>query len=294
MPHSVPKDEKAPRSHVPFWTADNLADTKEIPTYLFRLSTPRSDGETTETHVCPPEPQHENLLDLKRCVGADRLHKHLDWEREHKPICNFMSWSSSLLFLLQYAFFRHTNICDKFDDIKLLVIDTTKFPKGTFAKDMDLLKVFKTDCKPDCKPHNDIQAFVKRRNGRNYFGEYLTQGALNLFEGECIQASFKEMVDLGLFELLPEVLRNKQNWTGWANPVKTSRFAFSSNEYAQPISENEVDAAISIAKTLFKGPWSLPVATMLLGLKPRQRNDPIILRGFIDSYGGEYLLANSK
>lgn len=288
MPHSIAEDETTSRNHVPFWTEHNLADNESvIPTYLFRLSDSQSDGKTTKTHVCPPSPRNENLLDLDSCVGADRLYKHFMWKRGHETSCNFMSWSSSLLFLLQYVFYRHTWMGDKFDDIKLLVVDTTKLPKGTFAKDMDLLNILNTACA--CDYHKLLEKFVKMRKGKCYFGEYLTQGSLEMFEGECRQVTFREMVDLGLFKLLPEELKDKRNWKKWANVVVLSRLHFGNYETASSASEDEVTAAIAIAKTVFIGPWSLAVAAMLLGFKPRRRNDPVILKGFFKTYGGEHL-----
>lgn len=292
MPHSIPKVEKASRNYVPFWTADNLTDTKEIPTYLFRLTAPATNGTTTDSHVCPPDPRKKNLLDLRSCDAANRLYRHLEPVPGHENGCNFMSWSSSILFLIQYAFYRSTTwwTDENFNDIKLLVIDTGKLPKGVFVKDLDLLRDLNMVC--NCDYHQDLKSLVKLRNGDHYFGEYLTQGSLDLFKGECMQVNFQEMVDLGLFELLPAELKDERNWTKWAKPVVWSRHPLYYQKTAPSASEDEVHAAISIAKTLFRGPWSLPVATMLLGLKPRQRNDPVICNGLIGGYGSEYILTN--
>lgn len=294
MPHSIPKDEKTTRNYVPFWSADKLANTKEIPTYLFRLTAPATDGTTNETNVCPPAPRNKNFLDLSSCDAANYLYQHLKPVNGHQDSCNFMSWSSSLSFLIQYAFYRsRTWWTDRnFKDIKLLVIDTRKLPKGIFAKDMDLLEFLSSTC--ECKYHEDLKYFTRLRKSNYYFGEYLTQGTLNLLDGYCKQVNFGEMVGLGLFDLLPDVLKDEQNWENWAKPVKSSRIPFFSSNHDETTLEDEVDVAMSIAKTLFRGPWSLPVAAMLLGLKPRQRNDPIIINGFIDNYGGGYPLTNSN
>ena len=157
---------------------------------------------------------------------------------------------------------------------------------------MDLLEFLDSTC--DCIYHEKLKYFAGLRKGDYYFGEYLTQGNLDLLDGDCVQVSFGKMVNLGLFNLLPDILKDEQHWENWAKPVKSSRIPFFLNNDAGPTSEYEVDAAISIAKTLFRSPWSLPVATMLLGLKPRQRNDPIIISGFIEHYGGENPSTNIK
>ncbi|KAF3403192.1 hypothetical protein DPV78_003775 [Talaromyces pinophilus] len=292
MPHSIPQEENPSRNYVPFWTADNLADTKEIPTYLFRLNTPWTDGTTTCSRVCPPMPRNTNLLDLNTCIAADHLYAHFDWERKHETTCNFMSWSSSLLFLIQYAFFRYTRWQHRdFNDIKLLVVDTRKLPKGIFAKDMDLLEELSATCKSKfyCRAHNRLANFLRMRNGANHFGEYLTQGALDIFDGESIQVNFQKMVDLGLIKLLPNDMGNEENWNQWPTAVVAARGPFSEPIDAPPALKEEVGTAIAIAKILFKGPWSLPVAAMLLSLKPRQRNDPVILNGFLKIYGADII-----
>ncbi|KAL3713421.1 hypothetical protein TMatcc_002124 [Talaromyces marneffei ATCC 18224] len=254
MPHSISTDDNASRNQVPFWTADNLVNTEQIPTYLFRLTAPSTDGTTTESYVCPPKPLNENFLDLERCDAVERLLQHMEPVYGHETDCNFMSWSSSLLFLIQYAFYRYTKWWEDrdFNNIKIFVIDTRNMPKGVFAKDIDLLSVLNTAC--DCKSHKDLKYFNRMRNGKYYFGEYLTQG-------------------------------DKRNWSKWANPVMWSRTHLYYRNNAPPASKEEVYAAIAIAKTLFDGPWSLHVAAMLLGFKPRQRNDPVILKFFMEEYG---------
>jgi hypothetical protein len=234
-------------------------------------------------------PRNANLLDLNGCIAADRLYRHFDWERGHQATCNFMSWSSSLLFLIQYAFFRYTRWQHKsFDDIRLLIVDTRKLPKGTFAKDMDLLEELNTGCK--CRFHKRLNGFLKLRNGRYYFGEYITQGTLDIFDGEGIQVNFQRMMNLGLDELLPNELKHEENWEDWPRTVVSARGSFCDPNDIPLASEDEFHAAITIANDLFGGPWSVPIAAMLLGLKPRQRNDPVIIDGFIARYGGEHPL----
>ncbi|KUL86901.1 hypothetical protein ZTR_05274 [Talaromyces verruculosus] len=127
------------------------------------------------------------------------------------------------------------------------------------------------------------------RNGANHFGEYLTQGALDIFDGESIQVNFQKMVDLGLTKLLPNEMKNEENWNQWPTTVVAARGPFSEPIDAPPALKEEVETAIAIAKILFKGPWSLPVAAMLLSLKPRQRNDPVILNGFLKIYGADII-----
>ena len=55
-----------------------------------------------------------------------------------------MSWTSSLLFALQYGLYRHQIDYDEVDlsQVLLFVLDTRDFPRGTFVKDVEIIKVF--------------------------------------------------------------------------------------------------------------------------------------------------------
>lgn len=171
----------------------------EIPRYLFRVVTPRSDGITDETWArselaCQdPESSTEdvffNLDDAKRKVIAQTLNLHLRWWPKYSLRDNFVSWTSSLLFAIQYIYYRHLNPKDgsSLEHIKLYAIDTTQFLRGTFLRDLDLIDFFEEF--DDHSPEKNLaELHCRRKKDEFYFGEYLSQGALKI-EGKCATIS---------------------------------------------------------------------------------------------------------
>src|SRR5690606_38653155 len=100
------------------------------------------------SYVIPPATKtldREATLDIFKeppDIAGDLLWSHLRWTAAHEETCNFTSWTSSLLFALQYGLFMHRGLDfrSKLYDIHLLIIDTRKFPKGTFVKDLEIMR----------------------------------------------------------------------------------------------------------------------------------------------------------
>ncbi|OJJ45211.1 hypothetical protein ASPZODRAFT_167684 [Penicilliopsis zonata CBS 506.65] len=163
------------------------SEIDNVPSYLFRVASPLSYGETNERWVLSEsvyqnrssstEDIFSNLDNEKRTRVAEMLNLHLRWWPQNgDQQDNFVSWTSSLLFAIQYIYYRHLSRRDGSDlaDIKLYVIDTARFPRGTFIRDMDLIDIF---CESD-ESLKDFQSLRQRPD--YYFGEYLSQGALEI------------------------------------------------------------------------------------------------------------------
>ena len=127
-----------------------------------------------------------------------------------------ISWTSSLLFALQYAFYRHrgAKYLSELSDIQLMVLDTRGFPPRTFVKDMEIMKAIASELDPEDKLPNFLPVREDRENGGKgyYFGEYLSQGDLVL-EGWCAETTVVMLIRLGLFELHPEL--DQTQWEKW-------------------------------------------------------------------------------
>ncbi|KAL2011936.1 hypothetical protein VTN00DRAFT_4654 [Thermoascus crustaceus] len=117
---------------------------------------------------------------------ASMLNTHLRLWGSHEDPDNLVAWTSSLLFALQYIFYRHADSRDKscLDEIDLCVVDTASFPEGVFFQDMHLIRVYRSfDTSLQRleglrrKKHRDFTIYF-------YFGEYLSQGALKI-EDKC-------------------------------------------------------------------------------------------------------------
>ncbi|KAK3309274.1 uncharacterized protein B0T15DRAFT_135944 [Chaetomium strumarium] len=265
----------------------------KIPTYLFRLHGPSTVGTATARQVSSPAYDRGmvkgDLFQLAPEDAAKCLDDHLRWSKEHesRKECNLMSWSSSLLFLLQYALYRQNKQPDKIaslSQMRLLILYTRDFPQGTFIKDLKAIEAF--------YKHNEGLAGienlrVRARGGTYYFGEYLSQGHLDV-SGSCTQISIQQLVDKGyLYELCPMLCNSDPR--EWANAVVKIREAFADRNTAQATDKKGVRTAIAMAQAFFGSPWTVPVAVMLLSLRPRKPDDKTILDGFSSMFSEQEL-----
>ena len=268
------------------WPRRNFDD---VPRYLFRVSTPKSDGTTNRIWVKSKDAMHcheNSKMDVfesnQNQLMANTLERHLRWRGTTVSLDNFVSWTSSLLFSIQYIFYRHTHSDDSssLDKIYLCIVDTLNFPKGTFLRDMDLISaycLFNTGLK-------DLEELRKRKHskftGSYYFGEYLSQGALKV-ENKCRLVSAQAMVDGGLFDIQPKFKQSisAQN-PKLANKVIELREAlYQSTTNPQKVTQERLEAAIKIAQ-LFGPRWRLPMAANLIALLPYGSENREILLAF--------------
>ncbi|KAL2811981.1 hypothetical protein BJX63DRAFT_397821 [Aspergillus granulosus] len=253
-----------------------LFDANSTPRFLYRLVAPQVSGTSSPSKAAPPVIYRNtpDLFEFPPEKAANILLNHLLWQRGHEDGCNLMSWTSSLLFALQYALYRHRKDGDDLKHITLIIIDTSLFPEGTFIQDMEVMRLFQ---------HADthLQKFVKYRETEYYFGEYLTQGPLNI-QGRCVFASVQQMINLGLFGLQPG-LADEEQWQCWPKRVLDYRRLFLAQKRV-PTTKMDVDTALNISRHCFGGRWTLPGAIMLLSLQPRCKDDRVISEGFKEHF----------
>lgn len=263
-----------------------------IPTYLFRVSDHNSPGTTNPTEVCSPAftnlQQRADLCGMKRERAAYVLRDHLQWDCtstdsiEHS--CNLMSWTSSLLFALQCAFYRHNywnNDNEDFSDTFILVVDTRQFKRGAFARDLEAMEAYE-GISTGHKSLDDL--YELRRSGRFYFGEYLSQGRLNFDPERVHQVTIGNLIQRGLFNINPE-LKDEAQWSKLANRVNQLRDLIQK----RPINfqRSDIQAAMNVAEAF--QPFAVPVAAMLLTIGPYKLDckAPIILEELRRRYTGE-------
>jgi hypothetical protein len=182
------------------WLREKFDD---IPRYLFRVFTPNSRGRTDKTwtkYIDARSGNNNYKVDIfareNKQQVASMLNSHLQWWESRED--NLVSWTSSLLFALIYMFHLHANSRDgsAFDEIYFCFIDTKKFPKAVFLRDMVLIKVY--------FPLNaELESFQHLRLGHYYFGEYLSQGALAT-ENKCEIVSAQEIINRVLYKMRHE------------------------------------------------------------------------------------------
>ncbi|RHZ60739.1 uncharacterized protein CDV56_107313 [Aspergillus thermomutatus] len=204
-----------------------------IPRYLFRVVSPRSDGETNRIWARSESAYRKRssslediffLLDKKkRTTIARTLNVHLRWWPKEGLEDNFVSWTSSLLFAIQYIYYRRLSSKDgsSLEDIQLYVIDTKRFPIGTFLRDLDLINAFREF--DDHGKMNLENLQLLRTNYGYYFGEYLSQGSLKI-KDKCQIVSAKVLFDDDrLHRIQPEFTKRsdilEKGKAEWANEV---------------------------------------------------------------------------
>ena len=172
---------------------------------------------------------------------ASLVADHLNWRQGGRPD-NLTSWTSSILFAIQYVFYRHAwrNDPRKRDgspmaDIQIFIVDTTKFESQVFTRDMDLIAALRTGS-------GDLWRLYGLRTGRlHYYMEYLSQGTLSI-KGKCKIVSAQAIIDHGLLSPHPEFETSHQNpECGW--PTEVLRVRKSLNDADQASVSSEQDAS---------------------------------------------------
>ncbi|KAH7265543.1 uncharacterized protein BKA55DRAFT_535465 [Fusarium redolens] len=161
---------------------------KHMPRYLFRAYDKNSTGLNTDAMVASVLHQrgeanrHKiDIFSMDSQEASEMLHHHL-----HKGLYNtrktnnLVSWSSSLMFVIQYANWRFCNPWfGQPDDIHICAVATSKFPRRQFARDKWLLNSFKNgDFSDEESDFRNLRLNLTQYDN----GEYLSQGKL-LIEG---------------------------------------------------------------------------------------------------------------
>lgn len=252
-----------------------------IPRYLFRIVSPKSDGHTDSTWVhsrdawgetpSSKEDIFSGLDDGRRAYIAWTLNRHLRWLRKDELGDNFVSWTSSLLFAIQYIYYRHQHRLDRsiLENIDLYVIDTTLLPRGTFLRDLDLIEAFHPyDTHPEGENLANLLELRERPN--YYFGEYLSQGSLKI-EGKCQRISAATLFENGaLYRLQPAFgpISNPPNaqvfWVREVNRIRDAVYQLPERLSVQEMI-NRLGAVGELAAHFPPG-WQFPLAIYFAGL----------------------------
>jgi hypothetical protein len=252
-----------------------------IPQYLFRVFDSTSPGESNDIWIrSKVAVRHRTDAEIDifkrrdRSQAAHSLWGHLMWKGLQDD--DLMSWTSSLLFAIQYIFYRHNSqrARPSYMDIKICVLDTQKFAQGAFIRDIDLIEVF-------APFDEDLREVARLRGGKHYFGEYLSQGALNI-AGHNTIVSAQDMINKGLLLLRPEFSANlEKSDCGWANDV-VAMYDMLEQDLAKPKpcqTLHSVRRALHVAQ-LFGRNHQLHVAMSLVAIVPGQIYPETIAQAF--------------
>ncbi|EHA52253.1 hypothetical protein MGG_06178 [Pyricularia oryzae 70-15] len=250
----------------------------DVPRFLYRTYSPKSQGRNDDMWVASKDAAERPAAATNRTdilvrggakVAAD-LNRHARWwprtragaRRTEK--CNLVSWTSSLLYALRMIYFRHRSSRDgsKLEDIWLHVVDTSKFPSGTFVRDAYLYARY---AEFDAGPGDTLGDLNETQSSSEfYFGEYFSQGALKVQDKGCA-VSAKEMEQAGLLKL-GLALNHGMGLANWV-VLKRQRWLRSSG---RDMPTQELDVAVNIA--LLFDDYELPMAAAFLSLRAWTRN----------------------
>jgi hypothetical protein len=267
----------------PFFMIDSFhllrqQSLENIPRYLFRISDAKSPGTTTVSEVASAaaaaqgndsEPLPDVFLQ-DRQKAARLLNAHLRWKCKRQPnetpLCNLVSWTSSLLVALQYGVYRHDYWQEALDEVRLLIVDTWSLGPGVFCRDMQIIDSYRIW--EDAPGTRNLHRLWNLRNGAFCFGEYLSQGRITLRPRAACQITLGQLVGSGLFSICSG-LSEQASWKQWANRVVELRQQYRSPMYQ--LQEEDLDTVRNIA-SLFED-FSSPMMVFLLGTCDLGLND---------------------
>lgn len=245
--------DRCPGGPTIFWGLTNGPDHPIPPHYLFRTFDHRSVGKNNQdvmasrASVDMAPTRRTDILSLGKFAAAEMLHQHLDpprngngYSTEEYPD-NLTSWTSSLLYAIQYAIYR----CRKFkldsSEVQICAVDVSKFPKGQFARDSELIRSVQNAT----NSQKQSKFFSFRLTRHEYYnGEYLSQGEVHLRGRSCF-FSLGCLKRSGLYALYPELGQGDKNeWTKRVAALRSSWYY----EKLQPIAQKDFEKAHEIAK----------------------------------------------
>jgi hypothetical protein len=250
------------------------------PQYLFRTFDKNSSGRNDDcviastTAIESLQDSRIDLLSLPKTEATRMLYAHLK-----KPCLgageasdNLMSWTSSLLFAIQYAIWRWHTFRSKPEDIKICAIDTRNFPRGQFVQDLSLIRAYQQEIENFGRKTKDF-FHLRREDTRYHNGEYFSQGTVN-HAGRSSTVSLKSLENLGLFKLYPEFNVAMRGKDGWTNRVRDLRQAWS-KEQNTTVGEIQFASRVAMCFNDFK---KADMMLILLSFKARKIAGKISLR----------------
>ncbi|KAF4945239.1 hypothetical protein FGADI_12099 [Fusarium gaditjirri] len=263
---------------------------KHMPRYLFRVWDDNSKGYNSEDVIASvlsqnAEASHNkiDIFSMDHQEASEMLHHHLDKGLSNTlQTNNIVSWSSSLIFVIQYANWR---FCQRWlgqpGEIYVCTVDTSKFSRGQFARDKWLLNWF-SNARLSDEESNFHNFRIKTTEYDN--GEYLSQGKLHI-EGRSCTMSLRDLKNAGLWYLYPEFNINdakpadpvKNEWTNYVKYLRQEWLV------TQKTTKAKVQCALNIAEKCFPGFDQDDMALLLLSFCERklQREKPSFQNPFL-------------
>jgi hypothetical protein len=247
---------------------EELPSARDPPKYLFRAYDSKSWGYNT-SNVIASEGYLNSRVDIfspKRHNPSGMLYGHLIGPYTSTRDDNLVSWSSSLMFVIQRANYRCYQNSIGVDNVYICAVDTTKFPNRQFVRDKYLMRRF-----PGSNKEEVYFRSLRFNDSRYDNGEYISQGILNI-QGRSCTMSLEDLEIAGFGSLYPELDVSSggaaaRAGTPWTNYVKDLRSTWrDEHTSASP----QLGFAIKIAQKCFTSFDKTDMALLLLAFRERK------------------------
>jgi hypothetical protein len=237
--------------------------------YNIAASSGQNNEDVVVSMASSTTPQESNRFDIlikDKQEVAQMLHLHLDKDcfGSGNRGDYLMSWTSLLLYAIQYAVWRAHIYRRHPSQISICAVDTSKFPSGQFVRDISLLKAYREAAEQ--LGGSSLEFFYFLLHTSDYYnGEYLSQGTVNHSDRSCMM-SLERLIQAGLFQMYPE-FEDAKGRNKWAVRVRELRHLWSTE---QETTEREIQLALKVARDCFPQFERLDVASILLSFKHRK------------------------
>lgn len=243
---------------------------RDLPRYLFRVYDINSSGINTPRVLASPQSQYGNpedsatdILSLPGGKATRMLYNHLakvSRAQALQSIDNFMSWSSSLMFVIQYAMWRSETLHTPASDLQICMVDTRDFPRGQFARDMWLIRHYR----PSVLTEPQQEFFDSRLESPDHDnGEFLSQGMVNLRNKACF-FSLQDLMSAGIDTLHPMFKGGPYYGVQWTDRMFDLRSFCNWETYLE---EKDFWKAQEIAKKVFTKFDVMDITLLLLSFR---------------------------
>ena len=189
-------------------------------------------------------------------VAQAKLRNHLGWTIYTDD--EFISWTSSLLWALQFAI-RKTKKSSE-HELRVCVLDTSRFDTGTFLSASRLIQAFGLSAFEDC--------IVKYHTTT-----YLVHGSLNV--RNCSSTvSLAYLRENGLFDLMPEL--EDERWKPKLF-LRVRNLRQTLVSAVNPLSRGTCQGALRVASS-FGEEWAMAMMMAFLALRGMPQNSGVLLQ----------------
>lgn len=251
-----------------------------IPKTLFRVYSTESCRSMSQTYPTSAtsydaqraagKPQSTDILQITDMDDArTKLGNHLHWRPSGS---NFVSWTSSFMFAIQLALYKsvqthHNWPAEVPHGIQIYILDTRKLPYGSLIPAIALVDEYGVK----------FEDHLKRED---VYGEYLSQGYMDLSDSPMTMFTLGDLIENGLFELYPH-LNDHEAKHKLASRVSRVRRRFDEtqrNHKKHVPSSADLETVHKIVTECCLHLATRPIlVAALLSLNPRKRKDESIL-----------------